>query len=285
MKSEPIVEFKKNAGFTLIELLVVISIIAILMAIMMPALNKVRQSARITICGNNLKQICIGLNLYASDHGQYPSRKVGFPRLAARKVNGSVSNPDLRKMVTNYIANDASGLLHCPAVRSRDPQAWPGIVENAVYSNHIDSEDRAIWSKYFTIASVDPVTGESWGGQPAYMMTYNIFAGLEEDSSYAAGIKYDWKDSGNSIITRSPKIQGSSKDVIATDMQERWAANADTLSRSNHSVHWERTGAPNNRINFVSSNTAFGDGHVELRKELRNWVGRTMSGRSSRFDY
>ncbi|MGE4286803.1 MAG: type II secretion system protein, partial [Phycisphaerae bacterium] len=43
-------------GFTLIELLVVISIIAMLMAIMMPALGKARESARMTLCKTNLKQ-------------------------------------------------------------------------------------------------------------------------------------------------------------------------------------------------------------------------------------
>jgi prepilin-type N-terminal cleavage/methylation domain-containing protein len=137
-------------GFTLIELLVVISIIAILMAIMMPALNKVRRQAKITICGNNLKQISVGLNLYASDHGQYPERKVGFPRLAARKVSGSVPEPDLRKMVVDYIANGAYGMLHCPAIRSKKPETQPGIIEDAVYSSQLADDDYSKWLKYFT---------------------------------------------------------------------------------------------------------------------------------------
>jgi prepilin-type processing-associated H-X9-DG protein len=117
------------------------------------------------------------------------------------------------------------------------------------------------------------------------MMTYNIFAGLKADPAYGSGIEYDWTYSGNSQTVRSPKIQGSSKDVIASDMQERWSSGADTLSRSNHSFNWERAEATDDRIEFESSNTAFGDGHVELRKELKNYLLRNAGGRVSRFDY
>lgn len=59
----------KRQGFTLIELLVVISIIAILMSIMMPALRKARESARMAICANRQKTILTALNIYSSDNG------------------------------------------------------------------------------------------------------------------------------------------------------------------------------------------------------------------------
>jgi prepilin-type N-terminal cleavage/methylation domain-containing protein/prepilin-type processing-associated H-X9-DG protein len=55
-------------GFTLIELLVVIAIIALLMAILMPALGYVRKQARSSACQSNLRQLCLGMNLYALDH-------------------------------------------------------------------------------------------------------------------------------------------------------------------------------------------------------------------------
>ncbi len=59
---------KKNKGFTLVELLVVIAIIAILVSILMPALSRIRDSARMTVCKTNLKALGFGTIGYADDH-------------------------------------------------------------------------------------------------------------------------------------------------------------------------------------------------------------------------
>lgn len=58
----------RKKGFTLIELLVVISIIALLLSILMPALNKVKEQAKSVICKSNLKQMHFGVVLYAEDN-------------------------------------------------------------------------------------------------------------------------------------------------------------------------------------------------------------------------
>ncbi len=77
----------KIQGFTLIELLVVISIIAVLMAVMMPALGKAREQAKHTICKNNIKQIGTATGLYSNDcKGRLPAAYPYNPTLKSSKA-------------------------------------------------------------------------------------------------------------------------------------------------------------------------------------------------------
>ncbi|MBN2139232.1 MAG: type II secretion system protein [Sedimentisphaerales bacterium] len=73
-------------GFTLIELLVVIAIIALLMAILLPCLGVARSQARRVCSGSNLRQIGMGLGMYAEDNeGYFPESSHGLSGAAARQ--------------------------------------------------------------------------------------------------------------------------------------------------------------------------------------------------------
>ena len=63
----------RRAAFTLVEMLVVVSLIAVLMALLFPAINAAREAGRQTACKNNLRQFGIGLQQHADKFGAYCS--------------------------------------------------------------------------------------------------------------------------------------------------------------------------------------------------------------------
>jgi prepilin-type N-terminal cleavage/methylation domain-containing protein/prepilin-type processing-associated H-X9-DG protein len=69
---------KSRRGFTLIELLVVIAIIAVLAAMLLAALSRARAHADLAVCRGNLRQVLIGMTMYADETGGYPDRSWSF---------------------------------------------------------------------------------------------------------------------------------------------------------------------------------------------------------------
>ena len=91
-------------GFTLIELLVVIAIIAILIGLLLPAVQKVREAAARLTCTNNLKQIGLAVMNYESTYRHYPMCRVS--NTGARAIYGN-SNRSLFVMLLPYIEQEA----------------------------------------------------------------------------------------------------------------------------------------------------------------------------------
>jgi len=107
---------RKQKGFTLIELLVVIAIIALLMAILMPALNRAREQGKRIACLNNLKQLTMGWILYADDNDDRITH--ARPNIPLPQV-GWVVSPPAGATREQYLDSIRSGRLYqyCPEVK------------------------------------------------------------------------------------------------------------------------------------------------------------------------
>ena len=108
-------------GFTLIELLVVIAIIAILAALLLPALKRARVTAKRTACLSNLRQVGVAANVYMGDFEDY------VPMYMYSGPLGSTTMKDWQEMLAS--SSEVSwGIFNCPASRHRRKATGAGGV-------------------------------------------------------------------------------------------------------------------------------------------------------------
>lgn len=164
----------RRRGFTLIELLVVISIIAVLIALLLPALGKARDASEAMVCLSNLRQTTTAALTYAGEHGDaLPGAgglSAGPPSIHSAQASWFYSLED-------YVDAEISDLARCPEDQSeRWAVADPGSGLNRVVSYASNYYLQGVLTGFENYRSLKPLRNPS---------KTNYMSELAEEGSYA----------------------------------------------------------------------------------------------------
>jgi prepilin-type N-terminal cleavage/methylation domain-containing protein/prepilin-type processing-associated H-X9-DG protein len=173
----------QRCGFTLIELLVVIAIIAVLIGLLLPAVQKVREAANRMSCSNNLKQIGLALHQYENTHRKFPP--------------GSVAGPFPEANVTQ------------PVGHGWGPFLLPYLEQEALARNYR-------WDKFHYAPENQPVASvplkvlQCPSAEPNRVMTFSVFSygGKGACTDYAATAGVDPALVNLELVDRVGNLQG-----------------------------------------------------------------------------
>lgn len=175
----------RNANFTLVELLVVIAIIAILASMLLPALNKARNTARTSACINNLKQCILAQLTYADSYNEYlPVPYFGDSWMGSTYVYWSMGLEKLKYLPGALQNPTKKGIINCPAIAySLTQYRWAGS-----YGQIYARKNTAPSYTFIKLSQIKYSSGRVWladsftGLAPSYVIGGNL--DYHPDSSY-----------------------------------------------------------------------------------------------------
>jgi len=245
-----------NAGFTLVELLVVISIIAMLIAVLLPALQKTRSAARMTVCASQLRSNGMILENYRSD-------EKGYYMPHARPTSNTVQQEYWPQMLTRYNGIEVGRVWRHTFYTDTSP-AKLYICPDSLTGPHNQVETTGAGA------------GRMIGGFTVISYGYNMMGVGGNVTDNAAGVTR-----GYSTLIRELKSPPTKTmvfvdyDVIGAPSPDRWDGHMSAIPNPSrvYARHMERQWA----------NLVYADGHVGRLKNADLFTSTIHTGASGKW--
>jgi prepilin-type N-terminal cleavage/methylation domain-containing protein/prepilin-type processing-associated H-X9-DG protein len=238
----------RSKGFTLVELLVVIGIIALLISILLPSLNKARETANRIKCANNLKQLGLTIALYCNDNrGTYP-RTYWYSSVAA----GAYADPSSNC----YSAAD-------PFAKLSSGGWWPSVYNNVPSCLFLLLRTEDITAGVFNCPSTTAQPDTFGGNGLIALNRCNFTPPLTSVLSYSYACPFP-AGLGSSYKLTNALDAGF---AVAADINPGTSSSNNTdnvLSVNSSSSAQQLTYGASNNHNKAGQNVLFADGHVEF---------------------
>jgi prepilin-type N-terminal cleavage/methylation domain-containing protein/prepilin-type processing-associated H-X9-DG protein len=235
---------RKAKGFTLVELLVVIGIIALLISILLPSLNRAREQANRVKCASNLRQIGQGIQMYANEN------KGNFPR--------TYFDPGLADSIA-----DTTGALQAKSFADVPGQAGPVQKNNVTSSLFLLLKTQDLTSEVFICPSSQGER-DSFGGKSVQErsnftsiplnLTYSYICPFPAKAARDAGFKLNYTLTSDFAIAGDINPGTVGGNPIDDVVKPRQNSARNDISKANSNNH-----------NGDGQNVLYADGHVEFQ--------------------
>jgi len=220
----------RHRGFTLVELLVVIAIIGVLVALLLPAVQAARESARRASCTNNIKQVLIGLHNYHDTHQRFTPGGIAYGWCKNPMIGGapSVHNvnglllllPFVEQMPLHSKYNMKASAANISV--GNDGCCGPTAMVGTLAGDAVASGNAAVVSQRVKIFNCPSDAGDPWLAAGNYygISTNPAYKGAKTNYDFSAGNDYTCDSWNRAVTSNTRRMFGENSNSRIADVTD-----------------------------------------------------------------